>query len=217
LGSVGGKGRISGQYARVLLYAATFLFELVIVGLIWMAIVRRGVSMRELIGGRWDKVEDFLIDAVIAAIFWVVSLGILTALRWALGTLDFHDMQRQAGETKRMLAPLIPKTGLEAAFFMVLALGAGLFEEIIFRGYLQRQFSALSRNVWAGILFSAVVFGLGHGYQGNRMMIVIGVYGALFGILAYLRKSLRPGMMAHAFQDALSGLLLFFLTKSGAI
>jgi membrane protease YdiL (CAAX protease family) len=217
VGATGGKGRLSGQNARVLLYASTFIFEMVIVVLIWMGMVRRGVSMRELIGGRWDKIEDFLLDAVIAAVFWIVSLGILTGLRWALGTLDFHDLQHQAGETKKMLAPLIPKTGLEAAFFMVLALGAGFFEEIIFRGYLQRQFSALSRNVWGGILLSAVVFGLGHGYQGNRMMIVIGVYGALFGILVYLRKSLRPGMMAHAFQDALSGLLLFFLTKSGAI
>ena len=42
------------------------------------------------------------------------------------------------------------------------------------------------------------------------MMIVIGIFGAFFGILAHFRKSLRPGMMAHAFQDSLSGIALFF-------
>jgi hypothetical protein len=45
------------------------------------------------------------------------------------------------------------------------------------------------------------------------MMVVIGVYGSFFGILAHFRKSLRPGMMAHAFQDALSGLALFFFSR----
>jgi hypothetical protein len=33
-------------------------------------------------------------------------------------------------------------------------------------------------------------------------MITITLYGALFGILAMMRKSLRPGMMQHAMQDA---------------
>ena len=58
-----------------------------------------------------------------------------------------------------------------------------------------------------------MIFGLGHGYQGSRMMVVIGVYGSFFGILAHFRKSLRPGMMAHASQDALAGLILFFFSR----
>ena len=217
LGSSGGKASITGPYARFLVYGSTFLFELVVVLLIWVGISRRGITMRDLIGGRWDTVEDFLLDVVIAACFWVVATGILFGLRVALGTLDLHNMTHQAAETKKILAPLIPRTYREAGFFLLLAVGAGLFEEIIFRGYLQRQFAALGKSVWAGIVLSAMVFGLGHGYQGNRMMIVIGVYGALFGILVYLRKSLRPGMMAHGFQDAFTGLALFFLTKNGMI
>jgi len=216
-GSSGGKNLLTGPKARFVIYGATFTFELVIVALIWLGIRSRGVTMRELIGGRWDSVESFLLDIAIAAVFFFVASGILIGLRVALGTLDLHNTARQAADTKKLLAPLIPRTGGEAAFFVVLALGAGLFEEIIFRGYLQRQFAALGKNVWAGIMLSAAAFGLGHGYQGNRMMIVIGVYGALFGILVYLRKSLRPGMMAHAFQDAFSGLALFFLTKNGLI
>jgi hypothetical protein len=40
------------------------------------------------------------------------------------------------------------------------------------------------------------------------MMIVIAVYGCMFGSLAWWRKSLRPGMMAHFIQDAIGGLVL---------
>jgi uncharacterized protein len=37
--------------------------------------------------------------------------------------------------------------------------------------------------------------------------ILIGLYGAMFGILAHRRGSVRPGMIAHAWQDSLVGVL----------
>ena len=95
-----------------------------------------------------------------------------------------------------------------------LALTAGFCEEIIFRGYLQKQFAAASGMASIGILAQGVLFGAAHGYQGTKLMFTIGVYGALFGILAAWRKSLRPGMMAHFLQDFISGLLLRFLTQA---
>jgi membrane protease YdiL (CAAX protease family) len=45
------------------------------------------------------------------------------------------------------------------------------------------------------------------------MMLVIGVFGMFFGLLAHFRKSLRPGMMAHAIQDSYSGIALFYLVR----
>jgi len=41
-------------------------------------------------------------------------------------------------------------------------------------------------------------------------MALIAALGALLGLLAVWRKSLRPGMFAHALTDAVSGLFLFF-------
>jgi membrane protease YdiL (CAAX protease family) len=89
-----------------------------------------------------------------------------------------------------------------------LALTAGICEETIFRGYLQRQFTAWTRNAAAGIVLQGVVFGAAHAYQGLNQVILIAVYGCLFGLLALWRKSLRPGMMAHFVQDAIGGLML---------
>ncbi|HEX2328606.1 MAG TPA: type II CAAX endopeptidase family protein [Candidatus Angelobacter sp.] len=214
-GAFGKKNVIAPGGSKLFLYGGTFFFELILILLIWFAIRHRGVTMRELIGGRWDSFESFLLDVAIAAIFFVAAQAILVGLRMALGVLDLHNTSQQIAQIKKTLGPLIPKTGIEVTAFIVLSVFAGLFEEIIFRGYLQRQFAAMGKNAWAGIIGSAVIFGLGHGYQGNRMMIVIAVYGALFGILVHMRKSLRPGMMAHAFQDAFSGIALFFFSKSG--
>jgi hypothetical protein len=49
---------------------------------------------------------------------------------------------------------------------------------------------------------------LSHAYEGVAGMIAIGVYGALFCGLAILRGSLRPGMIAHAWHDIFSGVML---------
>ena len=102
---------------------------------------------------------------------------------------------------------MLPQRGIELTFWIALSVTAGICEETIFRGYLQRQFMALTKSAPAGILLSAATFGAAHAYQGFRMMILIALYGAMFGILAYWRGSVRPGMIAHAWQDSLNGVL----------
>jgi CAAX protease family protein len=198
-----------GHGSRLLLYAGTFITELVLFLLIWFGIRLRGVRMRDLIGGRWKRVEDFLLDIGLAIGFWIVSLLLLFGLRLALGLIDLHNMAKSTDDAVRVLGGLAPHSYFEAGAFVFLSISAGLFEEIIFRGYLQRQGQALLRNTALGIIFSGIIFGLAHGYQGGRLMVVIAVFGIFFGILAHLRKSLRPGMMAHAFQDSLAGMALF--------
>jgi CAAX protease family protein len=205
---------VHGSPARILLYAGTFITQLILVLIIWFGIRRRGVRMRDLIGGRWKTVEDFLLDLALAGAFLVVSLLLLALVRIALGMIDLHNLEKTKQDTLRMLGPIAPHTYLEAGLFVLLSVFAGLFEEIIFRGYLQRQLGALAQNAFIGIFASAVIFGLAHGYQGARMMLVLGLFGVFFGLLAHFRKSLRPGMMAHAFQDSLSGIALFRLVRS---
>jgi membrane protease YdiL (CAAX protease family) len=64
---------------------------------------------------------------------------------------------------------------------------------------------ALTRSAPAGILLSAALFGAAHAYQGYKMVILIAFYGAMFGSLSYWRRSVRPAMIAHAWQDSVSG------------
>jgi membrane protease YdiL (CAAX protease family) len=204
-------GAVQGHGSRIFLYGGTFVTQLILILLIWFGIHLRGVRMRDLIGGRWKTVEAFLLDVALAIGFWVTSILLLFVIRVALGTIDLHNMQKSVDDTVKILGPMAPHTYLEAGLFVLLSVCAGLFEEIIFRGYLQKQFAALGRNAIVGIVSSGIIFGLAHGYQGSRMMVVIAFYGIFFGILAHLRKSLRPGMMAHAFQDSIAGIGLFKL------
>lgn len=188
---------------RALSYLLSMVGEWSVVGYIAWGMKRAGGSVRSLIGRRWAGPGDFFTDVGIAVAFWFASLLILGLTKVVL----------QMKEQSEMLKLMAPHNGLEMFLWIFVALTAGICEEIIFRGYLQQQFTAWSNRVSVGIGLSVLFFGAGHIYQGVKSAIGITVFGLLFSLLAHYRKSLRPGMMAHAWQDALAGILLHLLAK----
>lgn len=169
----------------------------------WWGLRFRRIRVAEILGFRrglraWGE------DIAAAAIFWIVSLMILAVIRLIL-LLCHVDLA-----TKTVLA-LAPHTVAELLVWIGLSLSAGFCEEFVFRGYFLRQFSSPLHAVWFGVLVSSLLFGIAHGYQGFGGMLSITVYGALFCVLALLRSSLRPGMIAHAWQDIFAGLGLALL------
>ena len=182
-------------------------WEWILLGFTWLGI-RKRITLRDLIGGRWAKLEEFFLDVIYAATFWVCALVVL-------GIGARADASRPGRQNRQPCASssdfLRPDRDLELAVWFCVSATAGFCEEIIFRGYLQRQFAALTDSMLVGVLLSAVVFGASHGYEGAARMLLIGIYGLMFGLLAWWRKSLRPGMMAHAWHDAFSGVILRML------
>jgi uncharacterized protein len=197
----------AGPFAQ---YLSTLAWLWLLAALCYLGMRARKVRLIEVIGGRWKTFDDFLIDIAIAAGFWITSAICLAGVKVALNHGKMTTLS-DLPEAAKNIAPLIPHTPREIALWIALSVTAGLCEEFVFRGYLQRQFTALTRNAAAGIALSALVFGVGHLYQGAQQMFIIALYGAMFGTLAFFRRSTRPGMMAHAWQDTLSGLALSFL------
>ena len=187
-------------------YIATMVWEWLMVGYIWLGI-RKRVSMRELIGGRWASWEDFFLDVVYAAAFWGCALFVLGGMAKLMHLDEGGKMEAM----RKSLGFLAPGSRLELAVWFCVSTTAGICEEIIFRGYLQRQFAAIGNSMLIGVLLSATVFGASHGYEGVARMFLIAVYGLMFGLMAWWRKSLRPGMIAHAWHDSLSGAVLRML------
>jgi hypothetical protein len=163
-----------------------------------------GSSARVLLGPRWKSLRQVLLDIGIAAGFWISSAIVLAILGRILGVTPFA----------REAEFLLPRGPAELAAWVAISVSAGICEEAIFRGYLQRQFISWTRRAPIGILLSAALFGAGHIYQGYRSAVLIAAYGSMFGILAYWRKTVRPGMMAHAWQDSLSGLVAGVIQRS---
>jgi membrane protease YdiL (CAAX protease family) len=111
---------------------------------------------------------------------------------------------------------LAPRTPSELLRWMFLCIIVGISEELVFRGYLMRQFLSWSGgSKTAAVVLSAVCFGASHGYQGITGMVGITVLGVLYGIVALKRGNLRVCIFAHIMQDLMAGIALFLLYNLG--
>ena len=193
------------RHGHVFTYLFTMGWEWLLVGFVLWGARKNGVTLKELVGGKWKSPEDGLIDVAIAVGFWIVAAMVLVLAAAAAGLVNPANLEA----ARKNVEVLKPSGSLESAIWVCLSITAGFCEEIMFRGYVMKQFAAWTRSNIAAVLLQAIVFGVAHSYQGARLAFVVTVYGMLFGVLAHMRRSLRPGMMAHAMQDTLSGLAKF--------
>jgi len=175
-------------------YISVLVFEWLLVLYVRMGVHKRGVRLRDLVGGRWSTPEEVMKDIALGAGLWAVWMGLMNS----------HIL----GGGVNAAQGLLPQGFLESLAWVPLALSAGFCEELAFRGYLQKQFQAITGSAAWAILIQAFVFGIGHLYEGVGPVGRIMLYGVLFGVLAVWRKSLRPGMIAHAWSD-IFGVLIF--------
>ncbi len=196
-----GGDRINHAHNRVLIYALTMAIEWLIVAFIAWGARWQGATLTILAGNFSLTLHSIARDLGLAIAYLVIANIVLGILGLILGRLTHATPNAH-------IKNFLPHTGLEIAAWLLLALTAGICEEMIFRGYLQRQITVWTGYAAAGIVLQGIVFGVAHAYQGPTQILVISVYGCMFGMLAYWRKSLRPGMAAHFFQDAVGGLVL---------
>jgi len=179
-------------------YLLVLLIEWFLFAFIWFGVRIQGVPFSSLFGDLSANLRKILRDIGLALLFLVVANVVLGLL----GHLLRQTSQNQA------VKQLLPQTAAEIAVYLLVCVTAGICEETIFRGYLQRQFTTLTKSAAAGALLQGIVFGLAHAYQGWKMVVIIAVYGCMFGALVLWRKSLRPGIIAHFLQDSITGIFL---------
>jgi CAAX protease family protein len=208
---------------RLLTYGGTSAVELIMLGWVALGLRLRRIPVRSLFGDVAGGLRGIALDLGVALVFWIGSLMILGTLGILWAGIEISIKHRHAPvhaaqpfepsaseqQTVRTLEQLAPANGKEVACWVLLCLVAGFVEEAVFRGYLQRQFTAWAHGqIAAGVVFSALLFGAAHGYQGMRNMVLLAVFGVLFSLLAIFRRGLRAGIFAHGWHDMIAGLAL---------
>jgi len=175
-------------------YISVVVMEWLLVLYVRMGVHKRGMRLRDLVGGRWATAQEVIKDIALGAGLWAVWIGLMNAHVLGGGTNAAQG--------------LLPRGILESLVWIPVALSAGFCEEVAFRGYLQKQFQAMTGSAGWAVLFQAIVFGIGHLYEGVGPVGRIMLFGVLFGLLALWRKSLRPSMIAHSWSD-IFGVIIF--------
>jgi membrane protease YdiL (CAAX protease family) len=132
-------------------------------------------------------------DAMLGLVAAVPMLGLfLAALRWPIGGLArIKQILREA------LEPLL--AGRPVTDLALLALAAGVGEEMLFRGVLQ---GALSEHLglWEGLAAASLAFGLLHPVT-PTYIVLAAVLGTYLGTLYIVTGNLLSVMVAHAVYD----------------
>jgi uncharacterized protein len=214
---------------RLHTYGTTAILELVLIAWVAFGMKLRGVRFRSLFGKVSIDLKAIMLDFGIAIVFWILSMMALAtvAMMWISveSWITHKPIPIQTDKTGKPTMPnpaddkaakavvqLAPTNAKEVAGWLMLCMLVGVAEELVFRGYLQTQFTAWAKGAAvAGVVFSAMIFGAAHGYEGARAMFMLTVFGAFFSLLALFRRNLRAGIFAHSWHDAVAGLAVALL------
>jgi uncharacterized protein len=156
---------------------------------------RRRNALSLLLGERW-KTAAWAADIALAITGFVIIEGLEILSARAMGA-------RQAASVVTML----PHALIERLVWVIVAISVGFSEELVYRGYLQKQLGAFTHNASIGVVLQAILFGIAHGQQGAFAVARFALYGLGFGWLAHVRRSLLAGMLCHVLIDLVSGLV----------
>ena len=114
--------------------------------------------------------------------------------------------------------PFLPRKLRELPAYIVMCISAGVFEEIIYRGYMVTYFLP-EYNFSTGLPILAVtapafLFSLAHYYQGWQAVLKIFLLSLLLGIIFLSSGSIWVVMIIHFLIDLIGGLVAMRLMKS---
>jgi membrane protease YdiL (CAAX protease family) len=179
-----------GSMSFELIALSSILRDLALVSLILFFLWRNGEPL-EWIGWRYKNART------------EIGLGILLFIPFSFGSGLLEKGLRMVGFTAPATLPSVvtEKNTAEFLLAVVLVIVVALAEETIFRGYLILRFKNIMANTVSAVLTSAVIFSLGHGYEGSAGVITVGVMGVVFAIIYLWRQSLVAPMVIHFLQD----------------
>jgi len=178
----------------------------------YVLIISRGVLFIVLVAGAWWMqrrpfgalgLASHLSVWDYAGFAFALLIGlVMVAQGKSLASAPVEKLQRAMKAVRSI--KITPNTPGEIALFMLMSLSAGVWEELVYRGFLVWFLVPLT-NVVGAIVISALIFGLAHLYQGVRGFVASTVLGLIFAALYLFTASLWWLMVVHAVIDMVGG------------
>lgn len=145
---------------------------------------------------------------------WAIALGFL-ALQFAQLPAIRRDAKLQETLRKSMFGSgdydaLMPRRRRDCWGFFLVAVTAGITEEVIFRAFLISVL-ALLLPLWVAAVAAVGVFILAHIYQGVQGLMRILPVTIIMTLTYVLSGSLWPGIIVHVAVDVMAGIIAWIL------
>lgn len=190
--------RSSDEHALLRVYHLAVVVEWAWVAYLSLVVAVAGVAVEQLVAPPAGLV---VADAIVS-----IAPGLIGGL--AIGLVATAVVARRAkpGETTTGVgdfAALLPATSQERRWSAIVAMTAGICEELVFRGFVIYYLVNLvpQADALVVIALAAAVFSVAHAYQGLAGVAATFALGLAFGMIYVATGSLVPGMVLHALTD----------------
>ena len=140
-----------------------------------------------------------------------VAQGLFELNRWVLGHFAFsEELLELEGASENLQLGLLKMESVWELLTSIIAMALvpAIGEELLFRGFLQKQLVRSFRNPVAGILLAALFFSLIH-FQAQRFLAIFWL-GTVLGLLYFWTKNLWVPIFAHFLNNAVQVVTAWF-------
>lgn len=158
--------------------------------------------------GKWWK------DVIVGIGLSVLTLASLILLSNPINSMFPSEPQSGMGD---FFSEMVENPWLFAMITgPMLIIGAGVFEELTRVFLLTRLWNISSKKAWKWItvILSAVLFGLGHMYQGPAGVMMTGISGLIMASYYLLYGRVASMMVAHYLHDALQFAMIYIIANA---
>lgn len=163
-----------------------------IIGIVLLLVRRRGQPLASVGLSRRGWPADVLIG--VTALFVLYAIMFLFLLVVAVA---WPELMKQLQQNAELLQDLVPPLGWLG--FIPLALVIGIYEELLFRGFLMTRLRKATGSWIAAVLLSTALFTVLHAAdQTGAALLLILMLSIVFSIMTVWRRSILAAIIAHA-------------------
>lgn len=183
--------------ARIWLYQRLLVLEWGLVTLVAaIVLLAPAVGWAELGVRLPDRAPDVVAVVLVVLVFAFLVVSTRAVRRRA-------DAASLTAAAPQSIVALVPRSQVERRWFGLVALTAGVCEELLYRGFLLAVVIAIVPGLPDAVLVAlgAIAFGLAHAYQGVGGVLTTSVLGAILTALYAGTGTLLVPMLVHAAID----------------
>lgn len=174
------------------------------IGLVTAFVWHRGQTSRAIGLHKRGLARDGLLGIALTVVIYgmiFATLGLL-ALVWP-------TVLEQMQENASGLLEMIPRASPLGFLFMALTIG--IYEEVLFRGFIMPRLRRATGSWVAAVILSSAIFTALHAAeQTPAALIIVSILSVSFSVVTIWHRSIVPAIVAHALFDFSQFLFLFY-------
>jgi len=193
------------ELTRTMLAPMLLLRAIVAIGIIWVIVStrRQGSASVGMSRKKW-RINVLIGVLATPAVYGLIQVAIVVLL------LASPTLAEQWNENADRILDLVPKMPLVA--FFGLSLVIGVYEELIFRGFLMTRLRRGTGSWIAAVVISSFMFTALHAIDQTPIALVaVGILSITFSVLTIWRRSIIPAIVTHTLFDFSQFVGLYYL------